>query len=286
MSEISPSSEAHRSFSVVQPSYRDTDPEVFARIARRLTFPPPCGLKKPLPEDRDLLRALLDEAERCIRSAEDWISGRHRLACGVYHGLIAEEIRADHVRLEQILPQVPILAMEYAPWTKGELLFFMAYMLRTGGPCSEHPSVEEILADEGLAAMIGWFLALAHLVHKEVFFKLAAHRGPGCPSAPSSQNGSGALIASEVVRQPAAANQHSPRIRHEAGDASTLLVATLETLIARGQWGTTNESIIEQAGISKDSFYRLKKADDAVRLRLEWYRQQSSGRGPLREREI
>jgi hypothetical protein len=61
------------------------------------------------------------------------------------------------------------------------------------------------------------------------------------------------------------------------------LDATLDSLIETGDWEKTQSEIIERAGISRDSFYRLiddPEGDDAIKRKLAYYRRESHGREP------
>jgi hypothetical protein len=57
-------------------------------------------------------------------------------------------------------------------------------------------------------------------------------------------------------------------------------------LAAKGEWGKSDAEIISLAGISRDSFYRLKKRDDTVKAKLEDYKHQTLGRRPARPQDF
>jgi hypothetical protein len=76
------------------------------------------------------------------------------------------------------------------------------------------------------------------------------------------------------------------RKRRRKGEAKLLLASALESLVDKGQWGKTNTEIIDLAGISGDSFYRLIKEDDGIKRMMEQYGRESLGRGPVRADEL
>jgi hypothetical protein len=65
------------------------------------------------------------------------------------------------------------LALEYCPITSDQATFIGFYILRTN--CnSEDPSIDELLADEGMLAAVKWLTGHARNIRSEAFNKLAA----------------------------------------------------------------------------------------------------------------
>jgi hypothetical protein len=115
--------------------------------------------------------------------------------------------------------------------------------------------------------------------------------GAAPPKYPSPVNGTDRALPTDRNPESLAPQGTAPagqipeapkRKQRKKGEASLLLTATLDSLAAKDDWGKTDCEIIGQAGISRDSFYRLTKEDEEIRSKLTQYRRQSLGRGPAR----
>jgi hypothetical protein len=73
------------------------------------------------------------------------------------------------------------------------------------------------------------------------------------------------------------------RKRRNPGEAQTLLDATLDSLIGKGEWGKTREEIASAADISRSQMYEIideDKGDAEIRRKLMRYEGLSRGKGP------
>jgi hypothetical protein len=112
---------------------------------------------------------------------------------------------------------------------------------------------------------------------------------PPCASpAAGSPTGSGghSSLKLDSAHDNPGGQRARPRKKTAKGDAALLLDATLDSLSKNGLWGKTDVQIFDQAGISRDSFYRLKRDNDSIKKKLAQYRAWSRGRGPVRPGDV
>jgi hypothetical protein len=76
------------------------------------------------------------------------------------------------------------------------------------------------------------------------------------------------------------------RTRLKKGDAATKIIAALDSLAAKGQWNAPEGAIIARAGVSKSTYYNLKKNDDEVIRYMKKYHDRRLGRGPVRPHDL
>jgi hypothetical protein len=73
---------------------------------------------------------------------------------------------------------------------------------------------------------------------------------------------------------------------HPRGGCKDLILAALDSLMAKGEWGKTEAEIYRHARVGKATFYRYRRDDTAVQAKLSSYRQKSHGRNPPGPSEV
>jgi hypothetical protein len=103
-------------------------------------------------------------------------------------------------------------------------------------------------------------------------------------TAPSSDFRTEAPIVAPTVSQPATKTR--PRRLRNRGDATELLVAALDSLIEKREWGKTHEEICNRATISRSRFYELIKSNRSIERRMSDYKRESNRYTPVKRDDL
>ena len=100
----------------------------------------------------------------------------------------------------------------------------------------------------------------------------AVHEPSNPPDSPEGHGRHNGGRAKYKISTPTA------RKLREQNDAKEMLIATLDHLNDNKKWGMSQTKIMTLAGISRDTYYRLKKKHEIIRRKLSDYKRNSLGR--------
>jgi hypothetical protein len=74
--------------------------------------------------------------------------------------------------------------------------------------------------------------------------------------------------------------------RLKGGDASAMIVAALDYLANKGEWNASEKQIYKLAGVSRSTYYNVKRRDVEVQNVFEKYHSRRLGRGPVHYKDV